>query len=229
MRRFCVVAALLIGCAGVPEPPAPGTAQAWGHLRLVPREGVTPGDSSGGSYGDRRLRDVSFVDYSRPGFAVVYIEDREPPGGTLELAIRRSRLGTRIGPELGAVGAAGRLVVHNQTPESHLFSYPAAGVVQRIEPGQQVELAVAKAGEQGLFLLDVADSQATVFAAPGPFAVASSSGRFALSNLAPGRHRLRAWHPRFPPALRDVELAPDSSVEVDIELGVGRPEHDHAH
>lgn len=229
MRCSFVVALLLLACAGVPDPPEPGTAQVWGQLRLVPREGVTPGGPGGASYGDRRLRDVEFVDYARPGFAVVYVQDKEPPGGLLELSIRAFRAGTRLEPAHGAVGAGGRIVVRNASPDAHVFSYPAAGLVQRLQPGESAELRVARAGEQGLFVLDVPDPGATVFAAPGAFDVVSASGRFALRNLRPGHRELRVWHPRFPPAVRHVELAPNASLEVDLELGVGRKGHAHVH
>jgi hypothetical protein len=222
-------ALLLAACAGAPAPPAPGTSQAWGELRLVPREGVTA-SGGGGSYGDRSLRDVELVDYSKPGFAVVYVEEAPAPAGELALRVRADRIGTSIQPAHGAVGAAGRIVVHNESAEAHLLSYPAAGVVARLEPGETAELAVPHAGEQGLFLLDVPAAAATVFAAPGPFAVVSSAGRYTLSDLAPGRRELRAWHPRFPPAVQPVELAAGAAVRVDFELGVGRSEgHDHAH
>lgn len=237
MRRSSLVAAaLLLACAGVPEAPAPGTSQAWGELRLVPREGVTPGGHGGGSYGDRRLRDVEFVDYSSPGFAVVYTEDERPPEGRLDVSIRSSRVGTRFEPTHGAVGASGRIVVRNQTADVHLVSYPAAGVVRTLGAGEQLELGLPRAGEQDLFLLDSPQTRVTVFASPGPFAVVSPTGRFRLSDLSPGLHEVRAWHPRFPPAVRSLELAPDESVRVDFEIGVGRgegaepgPEHDHAH
>jgi hypothetical protein len=228
MRRSWIALIVLLGCAGLPEPPAPGTAQVFGRVRLVPREGVTPGKPGAGSYGDRRLRDVEFVDYSQPGFAVVYVEQGAAPGGVLEMAIRSSRLGVRIEPALAAVGAAGRVVLRNDTPQAHVFSYPAAGAVRPVEPGERLEFAVPRAGEQGLFLLDVSDVGATVFAAPGAFTVVST-GRFALRDLAPGPHALRVWHPRFPPALRHVDLAPDTSLEVDLEIGVGREGHADAH
>ena len=59
MRYAWIAAWLGLACAaGVPGAPAPGTSQAFGHVRLVPREGVTPGGQGGGSYSDRRLRDV---------------------------------------------------------------------------------------------------------------------------------------------------------------------------
>lgn len=237
MRRTSLIAAaLLLACAGVPDPPAPGTSQAWGELRLVPREGVTPGGHGGGSYGDRRLRDVEFVDYSSPGFAVVYVADERPPAGRLGVSIRSSRLGPRFEPTHAAVGASGQIVVSNQTDDTHLVSYPAAGVVRTLAAGEQLELVLPRAGEQDLFLLDSPQTRVTVFASPGPFAVVSSTGRFRLPDLAPGSHEVRAWHPRFPPAAHSLVLAPDESVRVDFEIGVGRGEdggpgagHDHVH
>lgn len=230
LSLLCAGAPLLwLACAGAPAPPAPGTSQAWGELRLVPREGVQPGHAGGGSYGDRRLRDVEFVDYSKPGFAVVYVEEHRAPAGELTLHLRADRIGTSIDPSYAAVGAAGRIVVQNDSPAAHLLSYPAAGVVSRLAPGERTELVVPRAGEQGLFLLDVPAAVATVFAAPGPFSVVSSTGRYTLSDLTPGHREIRAWHPRFPPAARSVELAPDTPVRLDIEIGVGRgEEHEHA-
>lgn len=227
MRHAWLAALLGLACAAAgPGAPAPGTSQVSGQLRLVPREGVTPGAHGSASYGDRRLRDVEFVDYSHPGFAVVYTETQPPPGGDLAFAIRDSRVGTRIEPEHGAVGAGGRVIVRNEGPDAHVLSYPAADLVRRLEPGQQVEIPVPRAGEQGLFLID-RPAAAVVFAAPGPFAVVSASGGFTLAGLPPGPRRLRAWHPRFPTATADVDLAPDAAVRVDIDLGLGLAGHHH--
>jgi hypothetical protein len=225
MRYACIAAWLGLACAaGGPGAPAPGTSQAWGSVRLVPREGVTPGGAGGGSYGDRRLRDVVFVDYTRPGFAVVYAEAASAPGGELAFSIQDWRVSTRIEPENGAVGAAGRVVVRNDSVDPHLVSYPAADLVRRLEPGEQLAVPVPRAGEQAVFLLDEGAS-ATFFAAPGPFAVVSATGSFELAGLEPGPRRLRVWHPRFPTAAADVVLEPDGRHQVDFELGIGRGEH----
>jgi len=194
-------------------------------VRLVPREGVTPGGVGGGSYGDRRLRDVEFVDYTRPGFAVVYAEAASAPGGELAFTIQDWRVSTRIEPENGAVGAAGRVVVRNESADAHLVSYPAADLVRKLEPGDELAIPVPRAGEQAVFLLD-GQSSATFFAAPGPFAVVSAAGTFELTGLKPGPQRLRIWHPRFPTAVEDVVLEPDAALQVDFELGIGRGEHD---
>lgn len=232
MRRLLLLVSISLlasSCAAPPEAPAPGTSQAWGAIRLVPREGATPGSSGGASYGDRRLRDVEFVDYSRPGFAVVYVEQAPPPTGEAVLAIHDSRIGLRLEPEHAAVGAAGRVSVRNETSEPHVVSYPAAGVIRPLAPGESVAFEVPRAGEQGLYVLDAPDAGTTLFAAPGHFGVASSVGRYRVTGLAPGAHELRVWHPRFPPAAQAIELAPGASLEVDFELGVGRSEGAHAH
>ena len=99
-------------------------------------------------------------------------------------------------------------------------------------PGESRSVAVSRPGEQGLFLLDVPEATATVFASPGAYAVVSSTGRFELGDLEPGAHELRAWHPRFPPAGRRVVLEPGAALRVDLEIGVGRSdaaEPVHAH
>jgi hypothetical protein len=58
----CAAAALLACAAAPPPDPASGRATAWGFLRLVPREGVTPRAAASVSpYADPALRDVEFV------------------------------------------------------------------------------------------------------------------------------------------------------------------------
>jgi hypothetical protein len=216
-----LLAAAALACATqAPPPPIAGTGTVWGTLRLVPREGVKPVKAGGSPYGDRRMSDVEFVDYSKPGFAVVHLGEGPSPAGSAELAIRTTGVRTRLDPAHVAVGAGGVVVVSNGSGAAHVLSAPAMQLVRRLEPGQQIEIAVPEAGEQSLFLLDVPRSEATVFVSPGPFVVVATDGRFELSGLAPGDHTLLAWHPRFPPARAPLQIAPDSVVHLDLEMGV---------
>lgn len=223
LRPSVTLLALVLSCATQPHAPAPGRSTAFGSFRLVPREGVTPGGSGGSPYADRSLRDVEFVDYAHPGFAVVYLDGREAPGGTAELAIRASKLRTRLEPSELAVGAGGALRVRNETEAPHVLSFPSAGRVQKLLPGESLELPLAATGTQALFLLDVPGSEATVFAAPGPFAVVGSDGQWEIRDVEPGRVRVIGWHARFPPTFRWLELAPDGVTHLDLEVGVGHP------
>lgn len=216
-----LLAAAVLACAtGTPAPPSPGTGTVQGHLRLVPREGVTPVKPGASPYADRRMGEIAFVDYSKPGFAVVYVDSGASPAGTAQLAIRTTGVRTRLDPPHAAVGAGGTIVVRNGSSAAHVLSAPGTGLLQSLEPGQQVEIAAAEAGEQSLFLLDVPRSGSTVFISPGPFTVVGGDGRFELSGLAPGNHRLLAWHPRFPPARASLQIAEGSVVQLDLEMGV---------
>jgi hypothetical protein len=166
------------------------------------------------------MRDVEFVDYSKPGFAVVHLDSGPSPRGTAALEIRTTGVRTRLDPPQVAVGAGGSVVVTNSADTAHVLSAPAMGLLRRLAPGEHVELALPDAGEQSLFLIDVPRSEATLFVSPGPFVVVSADGRFELSGLSPGRHELIAWHPRFPPTGARLELAPNSVVRLDLEMGV---------
>jgi hypothetical protein len=223
MRQLAIAlsAALAVAsCASGPPVPPPGRSAAWGTVRLVPREGVTPGGGDADSYADRRYGEVSFVDYAHPGFAVVYADGGPPSGDRVRIEIRSGATGPGLQPDRAAVALGGTIEVANATDESHLLSAPSARVVRRLEPGEVVELRAVAPGQQQLFLLDRGDISALLFASPGPYTVVSSSGGFELGDLDPGRRTLRVWHPRFPPAERVVELAPSRATRVDFELSV---------
>ena len=230
MRRRARIAAIvslaplaaLVSCAGAPAAPSPGKAAVFGTLKLVPHEGVPrPSRGDNAAYQSLRVRGAELVDYSTPGFAVVFVAEGMRPGGHAALAIRDTSVAPRLDPDHVALGAGGRISIENAGRAPHILSYPAAGLVRRLAPGEHLEIEVPQEGEQGLFLLDAPDATATLFAAPGRFAVVSRSGDYELRDLEPGAVLLRAWHPRFPPVAQRVELAPDTARRVDLEMGVG--------
>jgi len=213
------VAFLLAACATPARDLAPGTAGAWGYVSLDPHEGVDA-HAGGGSYGDRRLAHSELVDYSRPGFAVVYTDGEPRPGDAIALTIRQSNVGTRVDPARGVVSSGGVMTLRNQSDRAHMVSCPEAGFLARLDPGASAEIPAARAGVHSVYLLDVDGAASTIFAAPGPHVVVSDSGHYELADLAPGRRRLRTWHPRFPPTSHWVDLEIGRMHRVDIELGV---------
>ncbi len=226
-----LLAALLWGCASTPTPPAHDEATLFGTLRLTPRQGVTlPPRRDDHGYADPRLRDVTLVDYSRPGFAVVYLDRGASPGGAVELNIRSSERSVRLDPELAALGAGGVLRVTNASGSQHVVSLPEAGVLRSLPPGERFEVALAP-GAHSIIVLDTipdAGAEARVFAAPGPLAVVRANGSFELTHLAPGPVVVRTWHPRFPSAEQKLELPAGQAVRLDLEVGVdliGSGEH----
>lgn len=164
---------------------------------------------------------MELVDYSKPGFAVVYVEGEARAAAPLALAIRSGVGGVRFEPAHGALPVGGAIQIANRSDAEQVISCPQAGVLRSLAAGATLEIPAASGGELELFVPDAPDAVARVFAAPGPFAAVSDAGRYALLELPPGAHRLHAWHPRFPPAAQSVELAPGEVARVDLELGVG--------
>jgi hypothetical protein len=217
---------LLAACAPHDAPPrADGTAAVAGTVRLVPHEGV-PSHSQGDAYGDRRLRDVQLVDYSKPGTSVVYLDLGAQPGGHLALAVEDSLAGARIAPKFDAVGAGGDVAIANRTARDAVISIPALERVERIAAGGSLAVRADRPGALDIYLLG-APEPARVWVAPGPWVRPDAGGRFALSGLAPGRVTLRAWHPRLPSAAQEVELRAGQTATVNFEIGVGRGEGAH--
>lgn len=212
--------ALFSGCVASPTQPVQGRGTLWGYVRLTPPEGVNPAKNSGAAYADLRLRDVTLVDYERPDFAVVYLDQVREPSGTARLMIRPSRFGLRLDPEMAAVGLFGSIEVVNSSEESALVSCPSANLLQELEPGSKIVIPAARPGLQEIFVLDSSGTQASVFVSSGPYTVISEQGRFELSDIPPGTSTLRVWHPRFPPLARQVEISPDVIQRMDLEMRI---------
>lgn len=223
---IAIVALCLASCASSPLVPPVGRAAVAGTLQLVPPRGAADHGGHGAAYGDRRLQGARRFDYSTPGFAVVYLEGGGRPGGRVDLAVESTRTGTRLAPDIAAVGASGEIGLANRTGREAVISIPELGRVARLDPGSEVVVRIERAGPVELFLLGSQEG-ALVWASPGPFARPDAAGRFALDDLAPGAATVRAWHPRLPPASVRVELVANQVTSVDFTLGAGqRNPHD---
>jgi hypothetical protein len=220
-RGWTALALLTLACASAPPAPAPGRGTVFGELRLAPHPGVTMPSANDPSYADPRMRDTRLVDYSKPGFAVVYLDGPPAPGERAELAIRANQFETRLEPRWVAVAAGGTVSVRNASDEPHTVSCPSLGKVVKLAPGDAVELSASLEGAQSVFLLDRPQVESGFFAAPGPYAVLTQSPYFELRDLPPGTIALHAWHPRLPPLERSVDVVAGQSTRVDLVMGVG--------
>src|SRR5215475_303107 len=152
LRAWFALASLALACASAPPAPAPGRGTLFGDLRLVPHPGVTMPAQGDSTYGDPRLRDTRIFDYSRPGFAVVYLDGGAASGERVELSIRASDFETRMEPRWVALAAGGTVTVRNATGEPHTVSCPSLDKVARLAPGESIELAASQPGPQSVFL-----------------------------------------------------------------------------
>lgn len=190
----------------------------------MPRAGVEPGHA-GGAYADPQLRDVRFVDYSRPGFAVVYAREAEPEAPQeRRLALRESRLGAVFDPPNLALGTGEILQITNATGSPQLLSIPALGRARTLAPRATLSVAVEAAGELEVFLLGGQERSARVFAAPGRWVRTTPDGRWTLPDLAPGRYTLAAWRYRFPETQLAVAVEAGVTTRLDLEIRVDSPD-----
>jgi hypothetical protein len=228
MRRLVVsgfLAATFLACIGAPSLRDPAKSGVYGYLRLRPHEGSAGAPTAGApkdAYGDRRYSDTGLVDYSKPGFAVVYLE--RGAGGEIaaDLAIRTRAGAVAIEPAHAATAVGGEIALRNVDAEPHVVSLPGLGLVRALAPGDRLVVPAERAGALEVFVPGSSDATATVFVSPGPFATVNESGRFEILEVAPGPNRVGVWHPRLPPAGRDVALAAGRIARVDLEIGVGR-------
>jgi hypothetical protein len=213
------------GCATAVPAPAHGTGTLAGQLEV--RSPVA--DSSAGSgqsaYGDRRLRDAARVDYSRTGFAVVYLELAEAavwqPGPTTitRITLSDGPVHVRIDPDEVALRVGSRVAIRNASRDPHVVSIPGLGRVSPLEPDGVLEFEVDRSGDLALYLLDRPGVSARLFSAAGPFMRVADTGRFVLADLPPGMHRLHVWHSRLPPTSSLVELESDRIEWIDLVVG----------
>jgi hypothetical protein len=215
---LCVAVA---GCAGTPGVSAPDRSAAWGYIELVPREGL---DTSGArAYGDRRVGQAELVEASRPGSVVVYLSEGEATSSRNHaLRIVDGRVRTHFEPAFLAVRAGDSLEIENASESPRLLSSPIAGLLRRLAPGQRLRVEMQESGEYELFVLDGVGASSVIFVAPGPLAVSNDTGRYVIEDIAPGRHQLHTWHPRFPPTMQSIDLPAGIAQRVDIRLGVGQ-------
>ena len=155
--------------------------------------------------------------------AVVYLE---PQG--FELAPVRAKpaaihqRGARFHPEFLVVDRGARLDMPNDDPILHnVFSY---------SPGDEFDLGLYGQGEvRGVTLerpgairvyCSIHESMnGTVFVAPNRLHdVVRAGGRFFITEVPPGRYRVRLWSPRLPELEREVEVQPGAPTRVDLAL-----------
>jgi Carboxypeptidase regulatory-like domain len=217
-----VAASFAFGCATAPAPD-PDSTVLWGYLRLLPKAGS---QARGGGYGDRRVAEAKRVDYSQIQFAVVYVPSaRSESPSPAELAIRASDRGSRIDPHYAATSPAAGIRITNATASPQIVSVPGAARLERVAAGESVLIPGLAPGESTVHLLGVPEGDATapaqVWVTEGVTALVDASGRYALRGLEPGRHQVRAWHPRLPPSsIYAVDLTRGSVLRLDLEIGL---------
>jgi len=58
------------------------------------------------------------------------------------------------------------------------------------------------------------------------FAATDAKGSFTITNVPPGNYRVKAWHERLPPQVKEITMPEKGGVKLDFVLGIkGLPQY----
>ncbi len=165
---------------------------------------------------------VEGASFDRAGPLVVYLEGIDTPlvspPRTRTLEIKQKD--ASFAPQFLAIAAGETVVMPNDDVIFHnVFSYSTPndfdlGLYPR---GESRAKTFQYAGVVRIYCSIHESMNATIFVAPSSyFAIAGSSGAFAIRDVPPGRYRLRTWNRRLPPASQLVEVGPGAPVVTDL-------------
>jgi len=93
------------------------------------------------------------------------------------------------------------------------------GLYKKGEPNKVVEFD--KPGRVDVFCSIHSQMHCVVLVVENPFfAVTDAKGRFILGDVPPGAYRLKAWHERLPPQVKEITVPASGEVKADFVLGV---------
>ncbi len=193
-----------------------------GTVQAAPPE-PPPGGTAEGSYGSRRYKFVEKLDYDRLTDFVVYIDSLVAPlaeAAPLRVVQRDATFEPHVLPVV--VGTTVRWpneddIFHNvfsmtETQDFNLGFYKREKVP---------EVRFDRLGRVDIFCAIHTNMHCIILVLPNPyFAMVDGRHRFVIKNVPPGRYRLKAWHERVPPSVREVVVPAEGDVTVDFMLGV---------
>ena len=154
---------------------------------------------------------------------VVYLESVAPPHAARPDAPHTIRqIHEAFVPRVLPVLAGDSVRFPNEDPFFHnVFSLSKARSFDlgRYATGTSKSVTFDRPGVVPVFCHIHSDMRATILVLENPhYAVADSTGRFALPNVPAGEYRLVAWHERIQPAVQPVRVQPGATSTVHFEI-----------
>lgn len=208
-----------------------GGGSIVGTVRAEGKPG-TEQQAAGGKYDSFKYKFVERMNYAELCDFVVYIDGPvgatpAPPGKPVTVDTRREvkQRGARFFPHVLPVVAGTTVEWPNNDDIFHnVFSASEAkqfdlGLYKDNPPEKKVTFD--KAGRVDVFCSIHANMHCIVLVVQNPyFALADKSGRYAITNVPPGTYKLKAWHERLPPLVKDVAVPETGEIKVDFTLGI---------
>jgi plastocyanin len=186
----------------------------------------------GGKYDSFKYKFVERINYGELSDFVVYIDGpvgspAAPPAKAVTVNTRREvrQRGAKFFPHVLPVVAGTTVEWPNNDDIFHnVFSASEAkqfdlGLYKDNPPEKRVTFD--KEGRVDVFCSIHANMHCIVLVVQNPyFAAADKNGRYAITNVPPGTYKLKAWHERLPPLVKDVTVPESGEIKVDFTLGI---------
>jgi plastocyanin len=197
-----------------------------GTVRAEGKPGVEAA-AGGGNYASRKFKFVETIDYAALKDFVVYIDQPPatpptPPTQPVQVVQKDARFVPHVLPVV--VGTT----VHwpNRDEIFHnVFSYSEPKRfdldLYKRDQDQEKKVTFDKPGRVDVFCSIHSQMHCIVLVLENPhFAVADAKGRFEIRDVPAGKYRLKAWHERLPPEVKEIDVPATGGVTVDFVLGI---------
>ena len=202
-----------------------------GTVRAEGRTAADSGASSAGAYASRKFKFVERVDYAAMHDFTVFVEGRvgtNTVASTNVLTVATTKVAQKdavFSPHVLPI-LVGTTVEwpNNDTICHNVFSMSEAKPFDLdLYKGNPPEKRVTfdQPGRVDVFCSIHANMHCVVLVIENPhFASTDGTGRYAISNVAPGTYRLKAWHERLPADEREIVVPAAGDVKADFVLTV---------
>lgn len=202
-----------------------------GTVRAQPKEG-TEADGEGGKYDSRKLKFVERVNYTALKDFVIYIEGPvgekpKPPEKPETVVTSRNKVtqeGAQFSPHVLPIVVGTTVDWPNNDRIYHnvfSFSEPKNFDLGLYKSGDSKQVTFDKPGRVDVFCSIHSTMSCIVLVMENQyFAKADEKGNYALTNVPPGTYKLKVWHERLPPQVKEVIVPAEGDVKADFTMGI---------
>lgn len=181
----------------------------------------------GGKYESRKYKFVEKVNYSELRDFIVFIEGRltNGPASTNGVQTVLTQKDAMFKPHVLPVFVGTTVRWPNEDDLYHnVFSLSETcpfdlGLYKGSPPEKAVPFA--KPGRVDVFCSIHSHMHCIVLVLENPFFAATDNrNRYTIASVPPGTYRLKAWHERLPPQMKEITVPAHGDVKVDFTLGI---------
>jgi len=201
-----------------------------GTVRAEPKSGAENSTATGGAYAGAKYKHLETVDYSAMHDFIVYIDDLKmtnaPATNVMEVATMKvAQKSAVFSPHVLPVEVGTTVEWPNYDDIYHnVFSMSDAKQfdlgLYKNDPKEKA-VTFDKPGRVDVFCSIHANMHCIVLVLENPyFTSTDANGHYAITNVPPGKYKLKAWHERLPADEKEIVVPTDGVARVDFTLTI---------